>query len=427
MLHRSLSDLPEAPLTGNLPQEAFHSSYLTPLLDKAAPVIVVFLQDKLHIKDISKYADVYNPDSDGGAFKNIKGHLKEDFSLELPHVEDPHLAVDTLRQNFPGTVLDLSPTSDLSDLGLRDKKLSLVVVCLHPVADAPVEEAAITANDELIGKISRHLERHSIKYTALYTAEMSHTKQSEKHARRLHGRHLLEALQEKEGGYFYNLSYAKDRLYAYLTSVSVCIRPPFDPDEPALTSCSFNFTILNLTHSDMDVNWVDANKTLSLTLTINDIQLFNSTRIYNLTFIMPFQRQLDRWEILQSVVSLVNTTHDTVKDFGLVTQGYDAMVPLHYSFHCSSMKWYPLNMSSPALAYIILGGFQVQPFNTPSSGFYLPQDCVGWFTRAIWMGLVTVGLNILILALGMYMLTSLTTNSRYDNPKNKPLTFIADE
>ena len=38
---------------------------------------VTFFQ--LHINDISKYADVYNQNSDGGAFKNIKVRYYCDF------------------------------------------------------------------------------------------------------------------------------------------------------------------------------------------------------------------------------------------------------------------------------------------------------------------------------------------------------------
>ena len=35
-------------------------------------VYYIFLLFQLHINDISKYADVYNENSEGGAFRNIK-------------------------------------------------------------------------------------------------------------------------------------------------------------------------------------------------------------------------------------------------------------------------------------------------------------------------------------------------------------------
>lgn len=70
---------------------------------------------------------------------------------------------------------------------------------------------------------------------------------------------------------------------------------------------------------------------------------------------------------------------------------------------------------------------QIQPFNVPSTGFFLSQDCVGWFSTAIWMGLVPVGINLIILFFGMYMMSTLSTNDRFDDPKGKSLTINAGE
>ncbi|XP_076448669.1 V-type proton ATPase subunit S1-like [Babylonia areolata] len=424
---KPLSDLPEPPAAGSVSQVAFHSSYLTPLQDKAAPVVVAFLQDKLHINDIAKYADVYNPDSDGGAFRNIKGHLDEHFSLELPHVENSHLALDTLQQDFPGTVLDLPSTSDLSDLDLQGEGFSLVIVHLQPVANALNEEAIFAANDELVGKIAKHLEQQNVKYTALYTAEMSHSRQQDEKRESHLNRRLQEAPTLGKKGAFYNVSHLKGMLYAYLSGVSACVRPRFNPEKPPLAFCPFNFSISSLNSSDMTVNPY-ANKTLSLTLKIFDIRPPKSADVFNFSLTMPFRHQGDRWVIMESSLTVGSSAQRySVKDFKLVTHGYDPVVPLLYSFHCSSMEWYPKNMSAPVLAFIELHRFQVQPFHTPHFGFLPAQDCVGWFSAAVWMALFVVILHLLILLFAIHMLTSLSINPRFLNPKGKALTIHAEE
>nr|KAG5711488.1 hypothetical protein BaRGS_025915 [Batillaria attramentaria] len=264
----------------SISQDTFHTKYLKPLLKDEGHVIVAFLQDKLHINDISKYADVYNPSSDGGAFKNIKGLLDEHFSLELPHVLDSHQALSSLRSKFPGTVHDVDPATDLSSLDLGGKQNYLLIVRLAPVASAKNEEAAITANDNLVGKVADHLQKRSVRYTALYTAEASESTEEGGHfARRL----MADVPDVDTKGIFFNASYSNGSAYAYLTSISFC----------------------------------------------------------------------------------------------LLTMKLD--------------------------------------------------DCTGWFTTAIWMGIIPVALNIIVLLLGMYMIASLSTNDRFDDPKGKTLTINAGE
>jgi hypothetical protein len=72
--------------------------------------------------------------------------LDDNFSLELPSVQDSHIALDALTKDFPGTVHDLTSASDLANLDLKGKGHVLVIVRLDPVAEAEDEEAAIAAN-----------------------------------------------------------------------------------------------------------------------------------------------------------------------------------------------------------------------------------------------------------------------------------------
>ncbi|KAK7101680.1 V-type proton ATPase subunit S1-like [Littorina saxatilis] len=419
---RPLSDLPQAPAADSVSQDTFHTEYLKPLLNKGSNVLVAFLQDKLHVSDISKYADVYNENSDGGAFKNIKGLLDDNFSLELPQVLNSHLALDALRQNFPGTVHDLASATDLSGLDLSGKGNYLLIVRLTPVAGAKNEEAAISANDELVGQVSNHLKKRSVQYTALYTAETSEAREKRDTRK---SRHLLATADQSQEGAFYNVSYGNGTLYAYLKSVSVCVLPKTDPPP---TACSANFTVPAdklLTNSNMTAV-MGENRTLTVTLTIFGISPNSTNLNYTISIKFPFRHWYDRWEMEAAMLTLKNGSELVNDDDMLVTRGYDMVVPLLYSFHCSSMQWYVSTKANSSQTQVTLGGFQIQPFNT-TEGFRLSQDCVGWFSTAIWMALVPVGLNIIILLFGMYMLSSLTTNDRFDDPKSKPLNINAGE
>ncbi|XP_076468833.1 V-type proton ATPase subunit S1-like [Babylonia areolata] len=423
---RPLSDLPQVPAFDQISQDTFQSKYLSRLLGKESSVIVAFLQDKLTINDISKYADVYNPTSDGGAFKNVKGLLDEHFSLELPRVGGSYLALDALRRDFPGAVHDVASASDLSGLDLG-KGNHLVVVRLLPIAGSENAEGAISSNDDVIGEVSRQLQKMNVKYTALYTAETSQERQK----RETHQtRQLMEKPEDaSKDGIFFNVTSLNNTVYAYLTSFSACIVPGFNSDNQP-TSCQVQFKLLandtQLEESEM-VLQVGPNRTLSVTLSIKDIKV-NGTDTYSVDLELPFEHQFDRWEIKEAKLSINSSgAGEMVKDAVMVTRGYDSVMSLLYSFHCSSMEWYPKNTSEPMVATIILGGFQVQPFNVQGGKFLLSQDCVGWFSTAIWMALFPTAIHIAILLFGMYMIMSLSTNDRFDDPKGKALIINAGE
>lgn len=391
--------------------------------------LVAFIQDKLHINDISKYADVYNPLSDGGAFKNIKGFLDEHFSLELPHVTDTHKALSALRSTFPGIVHDVTAEDDLSKLDHDAKQSYLIIVHLRPVASAKNEEAAIAANDELVGKITNHLQKRSVRFTALYTAESSEVAlQGGRLTRRL----MQNAPDVDMKGQFFNESYGNGSLYAYLTSLSFCLYTTYNPDDPP-KSCDIVFNALDLTTANIDQSSVinGGNSTLIFNMKLTGVQS-NATGIeVDVALTMQFVHQFDRWTIGPAMLDLSSTTNTSYNARGVISPrryDYDPVVSMLYSYHCTSMNFYAREYNNtPVIGWFTLGGFQVQPFNTPHSGFSLSQDCVGWFTTAIWMGLIPVALNILILFFGMYMISSLSTNDRFDDPKGKTLTINAGE
>ncbi|CAG2186044.1 ATP6S1 [Mytilus edulis] len=116
---RGLSDLPQSYTGQTINSDDFQQSYVKPLTKNSN--LVVFLQDRLSLQDLNHHADVYNPYSDGGSFKNIKSFMEDQFSAQISSV--------------------MSPWKVFSD------------------------------NDEKMAEITKQLTKRGIKYTAVYTGK----------------------------------------------------------------------------------------------------------------------------------------------------------------------------------------------------------------------------------------------------------------
>uniref|UniRef100_A0A663NAI8 ATPase H+ transporting accessory protein 1 n=1 Tax=Athene cunicularia TaxID=194338 RepID=A0A663NAI8_ATHCN len=87
--------------------------------------------------------------------------------------------------------------------------------------------------------------------------------------------------------------------------------------------------------------------------------------------------------------------------------------PVEYSFHCQLVGTSNL--------------YPIQGFNVENNRFSYASDCTGFFTPGIWMGLVISVVLLWILAYGIHMITQLTTNSRFDDPKGPALSVPQTE
>ena len=65
---------------------------------------------------------------------------------------------------------------------------------------------------------------------------------------------------------------------------------------------------------------------------------------------------------------------------------------------------------------------QIQPFAVRNSQFSKANDCIGYFTPGIWMGLILTLLLLIILGAGMGMLADLKVMDKFDDPKGKGIT-----
>ncbi len=183
---------------------------------------------------------------------------------------------------------------------------------------------------------------------------------------------------------------------------------------------------------------------------------FNSTI---LEISLVFARSYRSWYL--NSTSVKTTAVD--KTYVLKYQGlpYGLETPFKYSYACEESRFYLIDTSVPKIkpnskVQIYFEKFQVrtkntklptktvlnilnkfimskvQPFNVPSPNqtvyqFGTVNYCNGFFSNAIWMGLITTLLLATILSCGLMGLSSVSTMDKFDDPKGKQLVIAAEK
>ncbi|XP_046561178.1 V-type proton ATPase subunit S1-like [Haliotis rubra] len=416
---RPLHDLPQAFAGNSIDGQTFHQKYLSPLTSKQGHSVVAFVQDKLHMEDFSKYADVYNPFSDGGAFKNIKNLMDDNFSVNLPAVHSPKDVIDSLMKEFKGRVHSVSSPEHVSGLKMEKDKSYLILVLL-PATGQKNEEKAISKNDEKVGEIVKALNKRSIDYTALFTGERAErdTKATFK------GRHLLEN-PDNVTGIFANVS---GEMYFYSRGIQVVIVQRGADDKNTRTV--IDFPKESGAYSSNESSWVNNTATFVLS-TDNAVSNTTAEDHFQVMFKFTAVKNVDRWTAVNFTLSVTNTSSNSeviVDEQDMSLKDTEMAMPPIFSYHCSDLTLYPMNKTNDKeYALLKFDGLQFQPFGVRNDQFSEAWDCVGFFTTPILMGLVPVGIFTVILFMGMYMISQLSTMDRFDDPKGKTITVNVNE
>uniref|UniRef100_A0A0B7ANW2 V-type proton ATPase subunit S1/VOA1 transmembrane domain-containing protein n=1 Tax=Arion vulgaris TaxID=1028688 RepID=A0A0B7ANW2_9EUPU len=415
---RSMSQLPEVMGLDPIKSDDFLNGYLTPLMDNPLESAVIFIQDKLSTDDFTRYADVYTPNSKGGSFENIKECMENHFSMELPQVSNPCDAVEKLKASFSGDVHTVTSVDQVESLNLDKDKKVLIIVHLNPVTGQKDQENVIQQNDATVGAISQHLKKRSIKYSALFTgraASDDHVESVESHS----SRRLMADSSSSSANYngtFMNVS--NGDIYVFLKEAFVVMKYEGK-------TYSINLTV----DADTANNSTQDNKTAVIQLDFKDAK-FNDTS-YNIKIRTEAVNLKDRWVMsrvsLDIVGGVVPTSNFSLENATLSSGDMDFTIPILYSWHCTDMKLnletvYNKDNAQFKGSYIQLTGYQVQAFNIQKNRFFDAQDCVGYFTTAIWMFLFSSIFLVSILIFGVLMVLSLSTMDKYDDPKGKTIT-----
>ena len=403
--------------------DEFHKSFIKPLTTKNN--LVVFVQDRLSLQDLNEHADVYNPYSDGGAFKNIKSFMEDQFSVQLPSVISPWKAVEKMMKDFNGKVHKVMNAADLSKIDFGGQA-NLIIVSLNPVQGSSEEGKIFTENDRKMAEITKPLTKRGVKFTALYLGKTA----SKDSAVQVGVNRRLLAVDETpctgSNCTFLNISCAdRDPVLFYLRKPKTNVFVEIGPEE--------NVTMA--VESITDIGTTCDNDTVTLKL---KFYALNVTSDSNVTFETEWNIVRDNiteyWNIDSNNINL--TWKSETKNIHINASGESPQMsknlsaPQDFSYHCSPyIIKYRLNETTNGTVNVtlILDGFQLQPFNVVNGKFSDGWDCVVFFTEGIWMAIISVLVMIIIVLFGLNMIASLKTMDRYDDPKGKTITVNVSE
>ncbi|XP_078309765.1 V-type proton ATPase subunit S1-like isoform X2 [Crassostrea virginica] len=339
---RSLVDLPQSNAGKTIVSTDFSQQYLKPLITGKDGNLVVFLQDKLSLQDFTQHADVYNPESDGGAFKNVKGFMDELSSLSLPSVHLPSLAIDDIIKTFKGKVHQVKD-HDASKVDLDHQVPNLIIVKLTSISESPNEAEGFKKNDEVIGKVTGQLAKQGVKYTALYTGQSSQAADPGQARRK---RSLL------------SVDAAAD-----MPVTTVANGTLFNSSCIMLYFRSINVDYMNTTYNISNPKMVK-NATYSCDNTTASLS-FNYA-LGQLNMMMDLEMAVSNvsgyWSISNASVELDSQKYEIIMD--------SVSAPVGFSYHCSSLARLTGNTTDNNFTVSFLG-FQLQPFGLTDHKFYL--------------------------------------------------------
>jgi len=389
----------------------FRQLYVDPLLNKQQGNIVLFVQDKLSVADISHYANVYGYDVKDDAFSNVKSLMSDLTSTHLPNVLSPQTALTHLN------TLVLSAPYDLSTLSLVSDVVNVIVVSL-PSTKAGDYVKSLTTNDEIIGSVSNQLSALTSPYYAIYTAIQSTMVASQSLEAKSPKRNLLAANMTDTPSNETRLLTVEDVIYLYMTGLSMSMSPTGNP------SSAFDISQLHVNETESYCSGINSSSS-SNDSCVMSIQYSGSDPLNYFALKFSFDNThfgQGYWVISRLEMTFSNKTGEEPETVDLNFDPLSLRTPMTYSFSCSHPDWLvPKNKTQGSAPYISFIGLQVQAFGIENSGFGPYNDCEGFFGVGVWMALISLAVMIAILVFGLIMLSDITTMDRYDDPKGKTI------
>ncbi|XP_067935456.1 V-type proton ATPase subunit S1-like [Watersipora subatra] len=369
------------PLAGQTIQNSEFSSQLSTI--KSSDLMITFLQDELSNEDFLR---LDNRMRKGQLFKNVQRYSDLKTSIYWPAVKAPAQSLGKMSSGYVEKVevSDGRKAAEYFDkTGLSSG--TFIVISLLPTSGEN-SSAAIKANDEIIGEVMNIVEKSGLTYTAFFTA-INHRRLHETAVVQGVGRHLLAETTTPsppaDVGVFF---YSNEDCMVYISQMKL---DKVVVEKAPVISCTVE---------------KDPGTLETVTITADNINIV-------MTFV---EDGLGGWMMNGTTVNDASTSVPRIS------------APLQFSYHCSTeLTWAKISNSSATLTIQTL---QIQVFDFKvAAKFGLPYDCVGFFTIPIWTGLIASFLLIAVTTYGLYMLSSIQTFDRYDDPKSKPLTVTISE
>ncbi|XP_042540061.1 V-type proton ATPase subunit S1-like [Dipodomys spectabilis] len=378
-------------------------AFLAPALEQGPRTVLLLLRDQLSLEDFTAHGD---------AFVHLQRALAlAPASLVLPAVECSAVSALTahLRDKLGARPLPPDPDA-LRGLKRDASRPALLLLRLpRPAGARPLAPRdVLRRSDEAIGRVLAALRSEDVPYTAVLTAvRPSGVTPDGAVLAGGFGRQLLQT-QPAEPVVIHPPVTFNDtvpRILFWAQNFSVAYKDHWED----LTAFTFGVQKLNLTGSF----WNASIAGLSLTYP----QLFGTTVTFKFILTNRFYPvSARRWFAMER---LEIHTNDSATHFN----ASQVTGPSLYSFHCgyvSSLRKYGsllVAAKEPSLWQVTLKDFQIQAFNVTGQRFSYASDCAGFFSPAIWMGLLTSLIMVLIFTYGLHMILILKTMDRFDDHK----------
>lgn len=403
-----------SPTAGHIASYEQLSAYLTSAFSSGSHTVLLFLQDKLSKDDFTVFGGVFGNKEDS-AFKNIEDAMQSSASkVTLPALEwSGSFNMAALLQEKLGVSPVLVDADTLSHLTIKTSVSNLLLINLPYCSSLQKScKEVLHENDEIIGKVLSSMKAKNIPYTAIYTGfqpsrVISETPISDQPV----GRSLLQADgPEVKPPIMFNVS-GGPCIMLWAQNLTVRLGPSSPWIDLAQDVPSFVGSLCNGSTSRLVLSY-QSGFTLSFSM---------SKRFYSVS--------AREWFSLDAVeLQYANLSASYIAN-------RDIYAPAEYSFHCQSVANFgdallrtnttDRNSSEWRLNFI---DFQIQGFGLANStNFSYASDCASFFTPAIWMGLVTVLLTLLILVYGLHMIMQINTMDRFDDPKGPSISVPQSE
>ncbi|CAN0006560.1 unnamed protein product [Bubo scandiacus] len=398
--------------------------FLQPVFTQKSRNLILFLQDTLSIDDFTYLSESYG---NKNPFQNVQEILQySPSSLVLPAVdcEATRYLLSFLQESGDWNLTNITNLS-VSQLEVNTSKPNLLVVQLQPLVSDLNEIStleAIAENDKIIGRLTMDLQERGIHFSVIYTA-VRPSRISRKTDVVWGLRRQLMATEEEDSLSYppLNVTTGNDTcILFYARNFSLKANNSVFID---LTNATFITQNVDIYSSECS----DINTTLSLKYT----KPVNGISSLEIRFLMTnkfYGGSARNWSTLDSV-EIVQDGEKFAK-FNVSVMS----APVEYSFHCQlvgTSNLYPARLipsNNEAKNWdVFISRLQIQGFNVENKRFSYASDCTGFFTPGIWMGLVISIVLLWILAYGIHMITQLTTNSRFDDPKGPALSVPQTE
>lgn len=403
-----------SPAAGHITSYEQLSAYLTSAFSSGSHTVLLFLQDKLSKDDFTVFGGAFGNKQDS-AFKNLEAAIQSSSSsVTLPALEwTGSFDVAALLQEKLGVSPLLVDADTLSHLSIKTSVSNLLLINLPYCSSLQKScKEVLHENDEIIGNVLSLMKAKKVPYTAIYTGLRPSRVISELPVSdRSVGRTLLQtAVPDIKRPIMFNVS-GGPCIMLWAQNLSIKLNKSVEWIDLAEQTPTLSGSFCDGSTSRLVLNYLSG-FTLSFAMT----QRFYSVSARN-------------W----STLNTVELKHNNQSATYIVNRGIST--PAEYSFHCQSVTNFgdallslngtDQNSSAWRLNFI---DFQIQGFGLSNTGdFSYASDCASFFTPAIWMGLLTVLLMLLILVYGLHMIMQVNTMDRFDDPKGPTISVPQTE